>query len=378
MRIAGPERLVSIDACRGFALVTIFINHVPGNGLEAFTHKNLGLSDAAELFVFLAGIATAFAYMPRFLTGDGLRQTVRLAQRAFKIYCVHLVVLLACVAIVATASLAMQDSRILDGANLEALTASPVEALIGFATLGLQPSYLNILPLYVVLMGMAPAFVKLVSVSRPLACCVSLCIYLLAQNGLGLPSYPGSDDTWFFNPFAWQLLFTIGLCCGSWILEGRAFVTSRWLLGLAVAYLVFGLVWRHAQIYPEQVFGLPRFLWDDDKNFLSAPRLLHVLALAYVAASIPLERLVRSAPGLTPLVWVGRHSLAVFGFGTMLAFVAQMVRIAEGPSWRIDVVLIGAGLLLQLGLAWLLEWIQAGRREPSRKDLARTEAHLAR
>ena len=36
-----------IDILRGLALVSIFINHIPGNVLEPFTHKNFGLSDSA-------------------------------------------------------------------------------------------------------------------------------------------------------------------------------------------------------------------------------------------------------------------------------------------------------------------------------------------
>jgi hypothetical protein len=44
-----------IDFWRGLALVSIFINHIPGFYFERFTHKNIGVSDSAELFVFLAG-----------------------------------------------------------------------------------------------------------------------------------------------------------------------------------------------------------------------------------------------------------------------------------------------------------------------------------
>jgi hypothetical protein len=46
-----------IDFWRGFALVTIFINHIPGIYFERFTFRNVSLSDSAELFVFLAGCA---------------------------------------------------------------------------------------------------------------------------------------------------------------------------------------------------------------------------------------------------------------------------------------------------------------------------------
>src|ERR1700712_2433328 len=44
-----------IDFWRGFALITIFVNHIPGNFVERFSYRNLSLSDSAELFVLLAG-----------------------------------------------------------------------------------------------------------------------------------------------------------------------------------------------------------------------------------------------------------------------------------------------------------------------------------
>ena len=50
-----PRAINVVDFWRGFALVEIFVNHIPGNVYEQFTHKALSLSDSAELFVFLAG-----------------------------------------------------------------------------------------------------------------------------------------------------------------------------------------------------------------------------------------------------------------------------------------------------------------------------------
>ena len=50
-----PRQANAIDFWRGFALVSIFINHIPGVWYERLTHRNLSISDSAELFVFLAG-----------------------------------------------------------------------------------------------------------------------------------------------------------------------------------------------------------------------------------------------------------------------------------------------------------------------------------
>jgi uncharacterized membrane protein len=45
-----------IDVLRGMALLMIFVDHIPGNVLSLVTLHNFGFSDAAEVFVLLAGI----------------------------------------------------------------------------------------------------------------------------------------------------------------------------------------------------------------------------------------------------------------------------------------------------------------------------------
>src|SRR4051812_17257325 len=52
---ASSGRDVRIDVLRGLALLVIFVDHVPQNPLSAFTPQALGLSDAAEAFVFMSG-----------------------------------------------------------------------------------------------------------------------------------------------------------------------------------------------------------------------------------------------------------------------------------------------------------------------------------
>jgi hypothetical protein len=43
---------------------------------------------------------------------------------------------------------------------------------------------------------------------------VSATVYLFARTcSLNIPTWP-AEGGWFFNPFAWQLLFSIGLFVG--------------------------------------------------------------------------------------------------------------------------------------------------------------------
>src|SRR5262249_33802879 len=58
----GRARIDAIDFWRGFALLTIFADHMPFSVLAQVTYRNFGLSDAAEAFVFLSGMSAALAY----------------------------------------------------------------------------------------------------------------------------------------------------------------------------------------------------------------------------------------------------------------------------------------------------------------------------
>ena len=45
----------AVDFWRGFALITIFVDHIPGLFYSHYTLANFSIADAADLFVFLAG-----------------------------------------------------------------------------------------------------------------------------------------------------------------------------------------------------------------------------------------------------------------------------------------------------------------------------------
>ena len=94
MTIIAPKAATSrdhrIDFWRGVALVMIFFNHVPGTLWENFTSRNFGFSDAAELFVFLAGFAAAFAYGRPFLAGNRLIASVKAFRVKSRLPCSNL------------------------------------------------------------------------------------------------------------------------------------------------------------------------------------------------------------------------------------------------------------------------------------------------
>jgi hypothetical protein len=60
------QRDTRLDVFRALALLTIFIDHVPGTVFEYLTLRNFGFADAAEAFVLISGIAVGLAYAPKF------------------------------------------------------------------------------------------------------------------------------------------------------------------------------------------------------------------------------------------------------------------------------------------------------------------------
>ena len=95
----------SIDFWRGYALITIFITHVPGIIFERYTLREYSLSDSAELFVFLAGLSLRFVVDS--LSKQPLAAAVyRLAGRALTIYYAQLIISFLALAILAGAATA--------------------------------------------------------------------------------------------------------------------------------------------------------------------------------------------------------------------------------------------------------------------------------
>src|SRR6478752_7375333 len=79
---SAAPRDTRLDVLRALALVTIFINHVPGQMLERLTTKNFGFSDAAEAFVLISGIAIGLAYGRTFTPGNRLQTLLKAVRRA--------------------------------------------------------------------------------------------------------------------------------------------------------------------------------------------------------------------------------------------------------------------------------------------------------
>jgi hypothetical protein len=225
-----------------------------------------------------------------------------------------------------------------------------------------QPTFLDILPLYIVLLASFPLVLLLLRVHALAALIPSLALYVIVQaSELNLPGYP-EDREWFFNPFAWQVLFVIGATAAHFRLEEKGELEPPpWLLWLGFGLLVLAATVVMSWRMHESAEWIPalfiRYLWPISKTDLAPIRLLHFLALAFVVASLvpPSSRWLASRWAF-PFVLCGRYSLYVFCMGILLSVIGQflLAEISSRPPMQVAVNL-GGGLAM-VATAALIAW----------------------
>lgn len=348
-----PGRDHRVDALRGLALIMMYVDHIPEDLLNRFTMRNVGFADAAEIFVLLAGYASWLAY-GRKIPKDGLwTVTKRVWHRCWKIYLFQM-------GLVLISLLSIYQWRRFWALPVDFLEP---ELAHGYSiareswrllSLDALPSNLNILPLYIVLLGGFPLFYLLIKRRWWLALGISFLIWL----GVNIDpwfNFPNwlDPDGWFFNPFAWQFLFTIGVF-GS-ITAGKhqgnfpAIPWLKWGMGL---YLLFSFF----EAFPWEYWGLPdlRLLHVPvpAKAYLSPLRLLDVVAIFYLVQSSPWAKRFSEGKIGQFLALYGRHSLEVFSLSTVFDLWGRLMFASWGEIWILQFVVncIGVSLLYFLAL----------------------------
>jgi hypothetical protein len=347
----NPTRIRDIDFWRGAVLIAIVIDHIPGNLLENWTPRNFGLSDSAEAFVFLSGLSVGLIYLPRAFK-HGLEPVAGgCLKRALKLYGVHIALTVAALIVFGGAYLASGVPGLIEAHGRAFVFGSPGNGLLGLALLSHQLGYFNILPLYIVLMLWAPVTVALALRSPILALTVSICLYMAARVfGINLPNWP-EPGSWFFNPIAWQLVFTLGVVAAIVWRDGFP-QPAPWLVALS-ALTVTGaalIVTNEGGLAPGLRDTATAHL-DIAKQDLGLARLLHFVALAYLIATATvfgrfIAPVVKGGFG-NAVQSLGRNSLSVFAVGSFLSACSQAALAAGSPH-------TSAGVERFVGLAYTI------------------------
>lgn len=352
-----PRLANAVDFWRGFALVTIFINHIPGIFYERLTHRNFSISDSADLFVFLAG------WSLRLLVGNPGRASaaylvVRLGGRALQIYAAQILILAVAIAMLAAAAVLLENPLILEWHNAAAVFHDPVPAHLGMAILSHHLGYFDILPLYVVLMVTAPAIALIDRYVPWLLLPLSLAIYCAALVfQFTLPSWPVQGE-WFFNPIAWQIVFVLGFVMARGDgLGGFVRRNMLWLRIASVPVVIAGalVIWNDWWPDPTKV-PHPVLLFIQSKSYMTPMRLIQFLSLVALF-SVAYPFIQRALPWLVEfLSLLGRNSLNVFCVGSLLSLAGQIVRFIYQGGIVVDTAVVAAGIALLALTGWLSEW----------------------
>jgi hypothetical protein len=357
---AEAHRVETIDFWRGLVLIAIFCDHIPGNLIDKATPRNFGLSDSAEAFVFLSGFSVALAYYRRTIEAGWRSIAQRCLKRALRIYGVHIALTVAAILVFAAAYALCASPCLIEADGRSFVFRSPLQGGLGVALLTQQLGYVNILPMYVVLMFWSPIVLAIARRNLGLALAASIAIYVAARFGLALPNWP-EPGTWFFNPFAWQLIFTLGILAGIlWRNGPPAFLPGFFALsivGLVAAALVVTDAGGLAPGLRDAAFAR----LDIPKQNLGLGRLIHFMMLAYAIAQTPrLSALAKNSAGRA-LQRLGRHSLAVFALGSVLSCVGQATLRVAASQFSIAAPLVGPlytlfGIIGLFLFARYLEW----------------------
>jgi hypothetical protein len=354
-------RDLRLDLFRGIANWAIFLDHIPDNVVNWITTRNYGFSDAADLFVFISGYTASFVYAKMMLDRGFIVGATRLFKRVWQLYVAHIVLFVIYIAAIGYVAQRYNDADIINEFNVAGLVENPIQTLTHGLLLSFKPLNLDVLPLYIVLMAFFPPVLWMMLRKPDLTMLASLALYFAArQFGWNLHAYP--EGTWYFNPFAWQLLFMFG----AWFALGgatasRSVIRSPVLLYLGGAYLLFSLIMTMAGRFPDFGAMFPQWLYDafnpNDKTNLAPYRVLHFVIIAFFVTRF----VSKDWRGLQwrifePVIKCGQQSLAVFCVGVFLSFVAHFALLMSSGTLLAQIVVSIAGIAAMTVVAYYISW----------------------
>jgi hypothetical protein len=381
--VVTTGRDLRLDLFRGIALWLIFLDHIPSNLVAWGTIRNYGFSDATEIFVFVSGYTAAFVYGREMRERGFLISGAHILRRVWQIYVAHVFLFAIYLAEISYVATSFENPLYAEEMNILDFLKQPEVTIVQALLLKFKPSNMDILPLYIVLLLLFPPTLWLLQFRSSLALGASVLLYVLTWTfNLNLPSYPSGH--WYFNPFAWQLLFVFGAWCALGGAQKLATVLqSRVTLAIAAAYLLFAFVitltWHLPYMSQYVPHWLEQLIYPIDKVNLDVLRFAHFLALAVVTVRF----IPREWPGLKsrwawPPIVCGQHSLEIFCLGVFLSFAAHFAMVEVSGAIWMQFLLSALGIVAMVAVAGLLSWYKrAEERKPGSRPKKTPDADLA-
>ena len=367
----ATRRDYRLDFFRGLALILIFVDHIPENILSLFTLQSVQFFDAAEVFIFISGYTAALVYGRTLAAQGKLYATAQILRRAWQLYVAHIFLFMIFVAEVSYTVTTFNNPMYNEEMRVGEFLIQPHIAVVKALLLQFQPTFLDILPLYIVLMAGFPAVLMALRRAPLAVVAASVLLYLAVQLGhVSVPAYPPGHE-WYFNPLAWQILFVTGAALG--LGRDRPPPPGRWrpvLLAAAAvvvgASLVVRLSWTIHGFWDPFPGLLLAQLWPVDKTDLSPVRLVPFFAAALiVAAFVPAEAGWLRTRAAQPFLLCGRHSLEIFCLGILLSVLGHFI-LSEYNGGVVSQLAVNAvGIAAMILTAKMFDWYRHMARNPS-------------
>ncbi|MGY3507029.1 OpgC domain-containing protein [Bradyrhizobium lupini] len=358
-----PEkgRDLRLDLFRGIANWAIFLDHIPDNVVNWITTRNYGFSDAADLFVFISGYTASFVYARMMLERGFLVGATRLTKRVWQLYVAHIILFVIYIASISYLALRFGDSEMINEFNVAGLVDNATETLRQGLFLRFKPLNLDVLPLYIVLMGLFPPVLWFMLRKPDLTMALSIVLWLTARHfGLNLNAYPAGQ--WYFNPYCWQVLFVFGAWCAmGGARRSMTLINAPVTLWLCLGYMLFALVMTMAGRFPTLGGMFPEWLFSafnpNDKTNLAPYRFIHfVVIVILVIRFVPKDWPGLEWKGFDPIIVCGQQSLAVFCVGVFLSFVGHFELSMSSGSLFAQIFVSVAGIAIMTTVAYYISW----------------------
>jgi hypothetical protein len=367
----STSRDLRLDFFRGVALVFIFVDHIPENILSYFTLEAFGFFDAAEVFIFISGFTAALVYGRRLIEKGVIYATAQVLRRAWQLYVAHVFLFVIFIAEVSYTVTTFKNPMYNEEMRVADFLDEPHIAVIQALLLQFQPTFLDILPLYILMLVIFP--VVLIGMQRHalLVLLPSAALYIFVQvSGIAVPAYP-EGHVWYFNPLAWQFLFVSAALLGHARIQGQTqFAFARVLYPAAA--VIFGaaflikLSWTIHGVWDPFPGLFLKQLWPVNKNNLSPLRLVPFYALVVLVAVRvrPEARFLRSAAS-RPFVLCGQQSLEIFCLGIVLSALAHFILTEYGAGVGLQLAANAVGIAVMFLTAEMLAWYKMVDRMPA-------------
>ncbi|KAA0700452.1 hypothetical protein DTW90_01930 [Neorhizobium sp. P12A] len=378
------QRNELMDGLRGYFLVFMLINHlifIGGYWMLLINHNQLAFVEDAQGFVFLSGLLVGMVYSRKMAKSGYEAASRQIWGRAFELYRYAM----ATVLVVLLAAMILPHARHIWFDWLGGTSFRDLLRLAAIAAFLFQPTFMDILPQYVVYMLLAPPVVWLCLRGRWLEVMfVSAALWMAAQLGLQR-LVTEAVNNWLlrgdqqgirvsFNLLGWQIVFFSGLVLGvltasrkvdwSKVFRPEATLLPKLALSICIFFLPLRIATAH-DLLPQSV--LDKFTTMEVRADFSLVYLINFPAAAIVLVWLLIAGPKHASPRIRSFAagarWVlslsflrllGRHSLHVYVWHVAIVYLVYYIdqRTPQFSQLTKTLIALISVMLLSLPALW--------------------------